>query len=72
MKVIAVTLGFSSNVLIVALGTCVTRIRDDELFSMNNSETQSDQIDGFVWFLILSRVISRIFIMEYFHAKLYI
>ena len=65
MKVIAVTLGFSSNLLIVALGTCVTRIRDDELFSMNNSETQSDQIDGFVWFLILSRVQNKSdFIME--------
>ena len=40
MKVIAVYLGFSSNLLIVGLGTCVTKIVDEELFSMNNSETQ--------------------------------
>ena len=40
MKVIAVYLGFSSNLLIVGLGTCVTKIADEELFSMNNSETQ--------------------------------
>ena len=74
MKVIAVTLGFSSNLLIVALGTCVTRIRDDELFSINNSVTQSDiLIDRFVWFLILPRVQNKSdFIMEvckYFPAK---
>ena len=49
MKVIAVTLGFSSNLLIVALGTCETKIVDEELFSMNNSETQSNVlIDGVV------------------------
>ena len=57
MKVIAVYLGFSSNLLIVGLGTCVTKIVDEELFSMNNSETQQGLlISGWVVELLFAKV----------------
>ena len=59
MKVIAVYLGFSSNLLIVVLGTCVTKIIEEELFSMNNSETQQGlliSVCGWVVELLFAKV----------------